>query len=340
MSINYVISYTFSPGTTISSSQVNTNFSDNATTWTGLEALTKSFSALRVDATPTAATDVVIKSYADKLNAYRRPVLQYSTSTVVAMETGINGTSGQAQILFPDGTSRTDSTTSRINCTMSQTAAFSGTAQSGIDTGSVSNNTYYSFYAVKVTDSTTTFVMTASLLSPIQANFATLNSRLGTNGWVYLGTLPYGDGSGTANAIPLFTMAGNRVTFYNTGAGAASTNGGQGVRLATVNGTATLTWTYATGTSIASAQVPSHILIGDIQSSLQSGGTLLQIQNSGAIYNFTVIGVGAGSAPVVITPGINLTAGIKQSASGAVNQDIWFHGYVDGALGIGANPLL
>src|SRR4051812_44558629 len=122
MAINYTVSYTFTAGTTISSSQVNTNTSDNANTWTGLEALTKSFSNLRVDATPTAATDVSIKSYVDKLNNYRRPVLQYSSGTVVNLETGINGTSGQAQILFPDGTLRTDSTSSRINLTMSQTA--------------------------------------------------------------------------------------------------------------------------------------------------------------------------------------------------------------------------
>lgn len=49
MAISYTISYTFSPSTTISSSQVNQNFSDNSNTWNGLEAKTKTFSNLGVD---------------------------------------------------------------------------------------------------------------------------------------------------------------------------------------------------------------------------------------------------------------------------------------------------
>src|SRR4029077_337062 len=49
MAISYTVSYTFSPSTTISSSQVNTNFSDNSNTWNGIEAKTKTFSNLGVD---------------------------------------------------------------------------------------------------------------------------------------------------------------------------------------------------------------------------------------------------------------------------------------------------
>lgn len=49
MALNYSISYTFSPSTTISSSQANTNFSDNSNTWNGLEAKTKTFSNLGID---------------------------------------------------------------------------------------------------------------------------------------------------------------------------------------------------------------------------------------------------------------------------------------------------
>lgn len=49
MAISYAVSFTFSPSTTISSSQVNTNFSDNANTWNGIEAKTKTFSNLGVD---------------------------------------------------------------------------------------------------------------------------------------------------------------------------------------------------------------------------------------------------------------------------------------------------
>lgn len=49
MAISFTVSYTFSPSTTISSSQVNTNFSDEANVWAGIEAKTKTFSNLGVD---------------------------------------------------------------------------------------------------------------------------------------------------------------------------------------------------------------------------------------------------------------------------------------------------
>lgn len=49
MAINFTVSYTFSPSTTISSSQVNQNFSDEGNTWTGIEAKTLTFSNLGVD---------------------------------------------------------------------------------------------------------------------------------------------------------------------------------------------------------------------------------------------------------------------------------------------------
>lgn len=65
MAINYTISYTFSPSTVISSAQVNQNFQDNANTWTGLEALTKSFSHLKVDNDPASALEVATKQYVD-----------------------------------------------------------------------------------------------------------------------------------------------------------------------------------------------------------------------------------------------------------------------------------
>src|SRR4029077_5874913 len=47
MAINYVISFTFAPNTTISSSQVNTNFSDNANTWTNVDAGTTAWANVK-----------------------------------------------------------------------------------------------------------------------------------------------------------------------------------------------------------------------------------------------------------------------------------------------------
>lgn len=340
MAINYVVSYTFSPSTTISSSQVNTNFSDNSNTWNGLESKSKSFAALQVDATPSAAADVARKDYVDGLMPYRRPVLQYSSGTVVNMETGINGTSGQARILFPDGNLRTDSTSGRINCNLAQVAALSGSAQSGLRTGSQTANTWYSFYAVKVTDSTTNFVMVADTVLPLQANFSTLNVNFGTNGWVYLGTLANGDKNAATNVILSFTMIGNCVILRNTNNGNAQQCSGILIGTQSIAG-ATLTVSYATGTNIGTPQFPNqfgmaYMIIAhnngaqDITSVLDSAGNIrravLQSPSTGANFTFPVT--------------VPLLDGIQVTGSASNKRDIFLSAYWDGVLGVGSNPIL
>lgn len=340
MSINYTTSYTFSPGTTISSSQVNTNFSDNTNTWVGLEALTKSFSGLRVDATPTTATDVSIKSYVDKLNAYRRPILQYASGTVVNIETGLTGTSGQAAILFPDGNYRTDSTAGRINCNLAQVAALSGSWQSGLRTGSVSNNTWYAIYAVKTTDDTSKFVAVADTTLPTQASFASLNSNFGTNGWVYLGMIAYGDNSGTANAILSFVQCVNFTKFRNT----CVANGTQhtGIRLATQSVAATpLVYTYASGTAISSAQIPAHLPMGYIAAGGNNAAQeTLQISATAATILYAALQSPSGGSTMQTTAIMPLSDGVTVSGSASNKHDIFLSGYWDAVLGVGASPIL
>lgn len=342
MALNFVVSYTFTPGTTISSSQVNTNESDIAGVFTGLEALTKSFSNLRVDTSPTATTDVAIKSYVDKLDNYRRPNLQYASSTAVNMETGINGTSGQAQILFPDGTLRTDSTAGRINLSISQVAALSGTAQSGLRTGTVANNTWYACYAVKVTDSTTNFVMVADVVLPLQANFATLNSNFGSNSWVYLGMIRYGDQSGTANAIVQFAQTGNFTLFLNNCTG--SSNNSPGIRLATTAGATTLAYAGSFGTS--GAVIPNHCLMTWNTASWNVGGVTQCYVRDGGASNPFISMIPAASVGVVVRFPYNWVTTaqsqifLNNSAASSVGQDIFLCGIYDGVLGIGANPIL
>lgn len=330
MAINYTVSYTYAPATTISSSQVNTNFSDNANTWTGLEAKTKSFSNLVVDATPTSSTDVAIKSYVDKLNNYRRPVLQYASSTAVNMEAGINGTASQAQILFPDGTLRTDSTASRINLSVSQNAVLSGTAQSGIRSGSVANNTWYACYAVKVTDSTTNFVMVADTVLPIQGSYATLNSNFGTNGWVYLGYIRYGNNDGTANVILPFKQCGNSTTFDTVKTSGLSTADGVGLVLITGS---SASWTYAAGTG--AAQVPTTIGQGMIE--YINNQTINNLFDVGGTNKY-IMAASSGSNYIGIRGTFSLSAGFAGDA--ATTSTILLCGFIDGALGVGANPIL
>ncbi|SRR5260221_10932635 len=337
MAINYVISYTFSPSTTISSSQVNQNFSDNANTWTGLEALTKSFAKLKIDVDPATALEVATKQYVDHYSTYRRPVLQYSSSTVVNMETGINGTSGQAQILFPDGNLRQDSTSGRINCNLAQVAALSGSWQSGLRTGTVANNTWYAIYAVKTTDDTAKFVAVADTVLPLQTNFATLNSNFGTNGWVYLGMIRYGDSKGTANAILSFLQAGSVTIFRNTISGAA--RGCQGLELTSSASASSLTYSYTTGTS--GTAIPNHITIGFVGFAMASVAANVSYNLQTTTNIFLGYVGNATSSPLAGGIMSYLTDGfIAAVGSGTAAMDIFLSGYVDGVLGVGSNPIL
>lgn len=334
MAINFTVSYTFTAGTTISSSQVNTNFSDEANVWTGLEGLTKTFAKLKLDIDPATALEVATKQYVDHYSTWRRPVLQYSSGTVVNIETGINGTSGQAQILFPDGSIRTDSTTGRINCNLAQVAALSGSWQSGVRTGTVTANNWYSFYAVKTTDDTAKFVTVADTVIPTQANYATLNSNFGTSSWVYLGTLPYGDNSAATTAIPKFVHVGNRIVFYNI----SSTNM-QGVRLTNTAGATSLTWTYASGTTLSSAQVPGHLVSGIYSIKQGTNGVSASVQDSAAGFSFISATWGSGNH-TFFTPEEYLAMGAKVTPSSSMAIDINLTVYTDGVLGVGANPIL
>lgn len=65
MAINYTVANTFTPNTVISSSEVNQNFTDNANTWTGIEAMTKTFSHIKMDADPGTSLEVATKQYVD-----------------------------------------------------------------------------------------------------------------------------------------------------------------------------------------------------------------------------------------------------------------------------------
>lgn len=335
MALNFSVSYTFAPSTTISSSQVNTNTSDVAAVFQGLEAETKSFAKLKVDIDPTLALEVATKQYVDHYSTYRRPVLVNNSTTVVNIEAGINGTSGQAQILFSDGNLRQDSTTGRINCNFAQVAALSGSWQSGLRTGTVANNTWYAIYAVKTTDDTAKFVAVADTVLPLQANFATLNSNFGTNGWVYLGMVRNGDNSGSATGIKTFSQIGNFTCFRGVVVGNTANLMGAGVRLATTASAATLTYTNAFGTG--AAQIPNHLSIVEFGYAVAIGTSPTSITDAAgnggiASYIGTQLVIGRTIAAAA--------EGLFTSNGSSVAMDIYLCGFFDGVLGVGSNPIL
>lgn len=338
MAINYTISYTFSPGTTISSSQVNTNFSDNANTWTGLEALTKSFSNLRVDTLPTTTTDVAIKSYVDKLNNYRRPVLQFGSVTTVAVESGLDGTSGDIPLLFPDGTLRTETSTTRTTFDITRNAVLvTSGAQSGL-TGATSeaNNTWYALYGCKVTDSSTLWVTVGSTVLPLRANFATLNTAYGTNGWVYLGMIRNGNNDNAVADILKFFQSGN-VTHLTNASTAAGVNM-PGTLLASSASATTTTYTATFGTG--ATDVPNHLaLVWYTSASIGGGaGTVSWRGGSAQATYFSMPEVNTIRDISTFCSSVNDSFQLVSTNAGG--KYIYLSGFIDGVLGVGANPIL
>lgn len=325
------------------------NLDNASTTWTNVKATTITpvtnniaMGGLKLTGlgAGTVAGDSVRFEQVGLVTSYRRPVLQYASGTVVNIESGLTGTAGQVAILFPDGTLRTDSTTTRINCNLAQVASLTGTAQSGVQTGTVSNNTWYAIYAVKSQVNTTDIVAVASTVVPIQSGFATLNTNFGTGSWVYLGMIAFGNNSNTVNAILKFFQAGNATVLYQTCTGNANA-GLTGIRLATSASATSATWTYATGGGIASAQVPNQFVFANYQTATGGGETVTTITDSAAAINWqSYSGAATFLQSILDTLMKPISVGVKLTVTGAAALDVHLTGWVDGVLGVGPNPLL
>lgn len=274
------------------------------------------------------------------LYKYRKPDLVYSSATVISVETGIvTGTSGDASILFPDGTLRTETSSSRYQATTSQNAVFTnvtlGSNQGGVRSGSIATQTWYACYAVKVTTFAANWVMVIDTVLPIQANYATLNSNFGTNGWVYLGLVRNGDGGGLTTGIIKFIQAGNKTTFLTAWSGHNVGVQGPGLLLATTATAASLTYTYAAGT--AGAVLPNNINIATYVAAV--GPTTGQTN----FYDAAVTQYGAviyANSYTRNTVEWAASLGIRIGPTGSPAMDLGLQAFVDNALGVGSNPLL
>ncbi len=336
MAINFSVSYTFSPSTTISSSQVNTNFSDEASVWQGLEAETKTLAKLKVDIDPTLALEVATKQYVDHYSTWRRPVLVYSSVTTVTVESGLDGTSGDIPMLFPDGSMRTETSTTRTNMVITQNAVLTTSGgQGGLRTSlSEATNTWYAIYAVKCTDDTTKWMSVGDTVLPIRANYATLNSNFGTNGWVYLGLVRNGDNSAATGDLLSWTMVGNKTCFWNQATGNSLTS--TGLRLATTAGATSVTYTYAAGTGTTS--IPNNVLMVDFIGIASGGSGTTQFANSANAYQIGAV-IGTGRAAMKFSNS-DAASGLQVTNSSSVAMDIFLAGFTDGVLGVGSNPIL
>lgn len=345
MAINYTTPNAFTPSTTILSAQVNANFQNVETVFDGIEAGTTTFAQIKMDANPSAALNVATKQYVDNYAAWKRPNLTWISATQVDVQNN-TGTANQTAILFPDGelrsvTENTSSTSVYRRFDMAATANFtSGTEDSGLYSGLTEGANWYAIYAVKSQINSSNFVLVGTTTLPLQANYSTLNSNFGSNSWVYLQTIPNSDGNSATGDIPKFYSTGNYTTLANT---SNLINNVYGIRLANAGaGSASLTYTYSSGTAIGSGNIPGNITIGNIALSVGgTGSNTLQVQDAAGAFAYALIPTSsvASFQPINNVP---LVLGFRFSLN-LGSTSTWhmlLTGFYDNVLGVGSNPLL
>lgn len=274
---------------------------------------------------------------AARLLDYRRPVLEWVSITTVDVEANTD-TSGQRAILFPDGIYRTTTSSTSYRFDITRNAVLSGSVQSGLRTSlSETANTWYSIYAVKVTDNSTNWVAVGDTLLPVQANVSTLNSNFGVNGWVYLGLIRNGDDAGSTSDILDFVQDGNKTVFRNE---ATHTNvqSSSGIKMASTAGATSVTYTYASGTG--SQQIPSIIHIVDWVDSAQLNDTgVWSTTDSGATKFYWRESVAATGTEVRTLANKAASLGLKGTTPNAGDAHALFLvGFFDRILGTSSNP--
>lgn len=202
------------------------------------------------------STFTFVTSYLNAFGSYRRPVLKYISITQVDVENN-TGTANETCILFTNEsrcvTENTSSTNKYRRFDITATANFtSGTEESGLLAPlSAGTTKTFEIYAVKSQVDATKFVLVGDTTPPTQANYATLNTVYGTNGWIPLGYIFNGNNAGTHSSIVQFEQAGAWTTLFSvyTGTYTQFTTGNMlgGVALTYTSGATSLGWTYASG---------------------------------------------------------------------------------------------
>jgi len=274
---------------------------------------------------------------------YRRPNLVYASANQVTVESGLNGISGNATILFPDGQLRTDTSVpnGKSTMTITQNAILSGVTQGGLRTGlTATNNTWYATYAVKATDNNTDWVLVSDTLLPLQTNFTTLNTNFGTNGWQYLGLIRYGNNADVSPVILQFVQHGNMTYCF----GSSATNVTFGTPINGINlvnaSAASVTFNFSTGTT--GTAIPNNIDSVKIQAGIGAVANSTMSFNflTGARYTTASTQSGFFIRTIVDTPIATTGFSMQNTVGSVVGLEANIVGWTDTVLGVGSNPLL
>lgn len=276
------------------------------------------------------------------LFGYRRPNLVFVNTSTVDVENNTD-TANQTSILFPDGTIRsvvenTAAAHKYRRFIITATAEYTtGTEDSGLHSGTTEDtNTWYAIYAVKSQIDSTKFILDGNLVMPVQANYATLDTAFGTNGWVYLGMIRNGDSQASTGDILSFVQAGPKTEFTNVYTASATGDTQYGIAVGDTT-TTDMSWTVANGTG--DLQVPAQILFLDWTSSTTSGATFITyFYNTAKSVKFGsqyMPGL-AGQGVVSLFNDIPTSQGFMNSSS-STGKSIGIRGFTDGILS-GSSP--
>lgn len=274
--------------------------------------------------------------------SYRRPTLSYVSATTIDVENNTS-TANETKIIFPDGTSRsvtedTSSTHKYRRAIITATAEFtSGTEDSGVRSGiSEATNTWYAVYAVKSVIDTTKFVLAMDTTLPTRTNFSTLDSRYGSNGWVYLGLIRNGDNDAATGDILAFSQSSDGVTTFSNSTTGNTSFGLQGLLVATTASAATLTYSPTRGTG--TTDLPNNIDRTTYQMGHATGATNGNVFYSGGTKpQFRLSGL---SGAVVVTAEVPDGEGVNFTWTTSVAGDMTLSKFHDKVLGTTFGGLL
>lgn len=270
------------------------------------------------------------------ISEYRRPGTTFISVTTIDLENN-TGTANESCVLFRDGdyrcvTENTGSTSQYRRAIITETAALSGTHNSGMRSGETETvNTTYAVYYVKTTDNASKFVIVLTTATPTQANYSNLNTYFNTDGWVFSGYVKNGDNSGATGDLLDYMQQGNVTLLRNVATGNSALM--HGIRLATSGSASSVTWTYSTGTG-ATDLPPTAKQAWFSYASNGSAGER-RLRNSGASYDIAAANSEMFAGMVLLAPSSDNLL-MSGPASSAI--DIFLSGWIDGALSDGAGP--
>ena len=307
-----------------------TNAAASATTAstaaTNASASQAAASTSATNAAASATSSANSAAFFTSLVRFRRPSLVYSSSTEVTIESGLyTGTSTDYTMLFPDGSLRTVTSATYAKFNITRSADFSGSGlQSGLRSGlSEVTDTWYAIYAVKCDDGTS-FVLVGDTTFP--SSVSTLDTRYGSNGWVYIGMIRNGDNSSITGNIISFSHSGE-TTIFNKNTTTTERARLAGLRLATTTGD-TLSWTYSSGSTGSS--IPAHIRIGYIGVEGDQSESLSISYNDGYTSNYLYASAYVGNTlPLAAHVMMDITKGVYAEQGNGFGLSIYLAGFKD-----------